>query len=296
MNITNNLSLPEPFVQAVKKEYQYKPKRYSVTEILKGSCQVMLERRFSNTVDQDVSDMIWLILGTAVHKVLENAQETDDQIKEGKIEIPVGDGYVLSGIFDLYDAKRKTVTDYKTASCWKVIFNDWSDYRKQLLMYAYMLRKIGFECDSGEIIAILKDHSKMKAKIDSTYPQYPVYKVTFNFTDDDFKEIEEFINQRFDELKKAEKTPTEKLIACSREERWATDDKYAVMKKGKKAAVKLCDTEELALQYIVDKNLDEHQHYIEYRAGENKKCNEYCSVSGLCPFYQSIKKATKEEE
>lgn len=289
MKITNSQSLPEPFVQAVSREYQYKPKRYSVTEILKGTCQVMLERRFSSSVEQDVSDMIWLILGTAVHKVLENAQETDEQIKEGKIEIPVGDGYTLSGIFDLYDSKTKTVTDYKTASCWKVIYDDWEDYRKQLLMYAYMLRKIGFECENGEIVAILKDHSKSKAKFDCNYPQYPVHKVQFHFTEDDFKEIEDFINNKFEEIKVAEITPVNNLVECSTNERWATDNKYAVMKKGKKTALKLCSSQEEAMNYIADKNLDDN-HFIEFRAGENKKCNEYCSVSGLCPFYQRINK------
>ena len=31
MKITNNLKLPQPFVDAVDKDYQYKDKRYSVT-------------------------------------------------------------------------------------------------------------------------------------------------------------------------------------------------------------------------------------------------------------------------
>lgn len=286
MKITNYFNLPETLVEAVSKEYQYKPKQYSVTTILKGTCQTMLERRYNEVIEQDVSEMIWLIFGTAVHSILENANETDTQLKENKIIIDVGE-YKLSGIFDLYDEATKTVVDYKTASCWKVIYNDWEDYRKQLLIYAYMLRKIGFECDNGEIVALLKDHSKTKAKLDSTYPQYPVHKVTFNFNDNDFEEIEKLIEEKFKDIAIAEKLSDEELTPCTPEERWYSGDKFAVMKHGRKTALRVVDTEEEAKQYMEYKGLDD-KHYIECRTGVNKKCEEYCTVAEYCPFYKKL--------
>lgn len=75
MKITNVNNLPAPFVSAVEHEYQYKDKQYSVTQLLKGSCEAVLERRYHNEIERDVSDMIWLIFGTAVHSILENADE-----------------------------------------------------------------------------------------------------------------------------------------------------------------------------------------------------------------------------
>ena len=288
MKITNKLNLPQPFVDAVTREYQYKDKQYSVTALLKGSCQTVLERRFHDVIEQDVADMIWLIFGTSVHSVLENAQETETQLKENKLVIDVGD-YKLSGIFDLYDEATKTVTDYKTATVWKVIYNDWEDYRKQLLMYAWMLRKIGFECDKGEIVAMLKDHSKTKAKIDSDYPPYPVHKVSFKFNDKDFKDIEQFIIDKFKEIAIAEETETEMLKPCSSEERWETPTKYAVMKKGRKTALRVVESEQEAKEYMEWKGVTEKDHYIEERKGECKKCNEYCNVNIYCPFYRKMK-------
>lgn len=290
MKITNNLGLPAPFVDAVSKEYTYKPKRYSVTSLLKGSCQAVLERRHNDEIEQDVSDMIWLIFGSAVHKILENGKETDDQLKENYFMIDVH-GYELSGIFDLYDAKEKKVVDYKTATVWKVIYNDWEDYRKQLLIYAYMLRKIGFECHSGEIVAILKDHSKTKAKVESDYPQYPVYVKKFFFTENDFEEIEKFIISRFIDISEQEQLDDYDLMPCSPEERWYSGSKYAVIKKGNKRALRVVDTEEEARSYMEWKGITEKDHYIEHRAGENKKCNEYCSVKEWCPLFNK-----KEEE
>ena len=283
MKITNKLNLPQPFVEAVKREYQYKDKQYSVTSLLKGTCQTILERRHADEIEQDVADMIWLIFGTAIHSVLERAKETDDQLKENKIVIDFND-YKLSGIFDLYDAKTKTVTDYKSGTVWKVMFDEFEDYRKQLLMYAYMLNKIGLECEHGEIVMLLKDHSKSKALKEANYPQDPVYIKRFNFTNEDFKKIENFIAERFEEIKIAENTPDEKLIECEPEERWHKGDKWAVMKEGRKTAIKVCDSEEEAKSYITDK-----KQYIEFRQGKDSRCEDYCTVNKWCPFYQKLK-------
>ena len=288
MKITNKLGLPQPLVEAVTREYQYKDKQYSVTSLLKGTCQTILERRFHDEIEQDVADMIFLIFGSAVHSILEKAQETDDQLKESYLVVDVND-YKLSGIFDLYDEQTKTVTDYKTATVWKVIKNEWEDYRKQLLMYAWMLKKIGFECNKGEIVAMLKDHSKTKAKVDSSYPPYPVHKVSFTFTENDFEDIKKYISDRFKEIAIAEETETESLQPCTNEERWYSGDKFAVMKKGRKTALRVVESEQEAKEYMEWKGLDLSNHYIEERKGENKKCEEYCSVSQFCPFYKKLK-------
>lgn len=282
MKITNVLNLPQPFVEAVSKEYQYKDKQYSVTSLLKGTMQTILERRYANVIEQDVSDMVWLIFGTAVHSILENAKEGDSQLKENWLCIDIGD-YKLSGIFDLYDAELKRVTDYKTGSVWKVQFNDWEDYRKQLLIYAYMLRSIGFECDNGEIVMLLKDHSKTKAKVDLSYPQHNVHIEHFDFTEKDFEDIEMFIYKKFEEIKENEKLPDAELKPCTPEERWHKDDTWAVMKQGRKTALKVCTSEEQAKEYIA--NLDS-KHYIEFREGKDGKCEDYCSVKEYCPFYK----------
>ena len=87
MKITNEYNLPQPIMAAVMREHTYTPKQYSVTALLKGACQTILERRHDNEIEQDVSEMIWLIFGTAVHGVLEQSQETENQLKENKIVV-----------------------------------------------------------------------------------------------------------------------------------------------------------------------------------------------------------------
>lgn len=284
MKITNKLNLPEPFVSAVTREYQYKDKQYSATAINGGTCEAILKRRHNDEIEQDVSDMIWLIFGTAVHSVLENAQETVDQLKENKIVVEIFDGYKLSGIFDLYDDSTGTVTDYKTASVWKVIHNDWNDYRQQTLIYVWMLRKIGFtNAHRGEIVAMLKDHSKTKAKTDSSYPQNPAFKIGWDFTDKDLKSVEEFIMAKFSEIEICESVSDDQLPPCSPAERWREETVYAVMKEGRKSAVKKCDSREEAEERVANLGA---KHYVQERPGRDKKCDEYCTVNKWCPYYK----------
>lgn len=71
MKITNKYGLPQAFVTMAESDYQYRDKRYSVSSLLKGTREIILERRHHDKIEQDVSDMIWLLFGTTVHSILE---------------------------------------------------------------------------------------------------------------------------------------------------------------------------------------------------------------------------------
>ena len=280
--LTNKLNLPQQFVDFCSQEHSFKDKRYSATTILKGVRENLLYRRHYKEIDEDVADKIWLIFGTLCHELLEHSQEANDELKETLISVDLPNGYTLSGKQDLYSESKKRITDFKTGSVWKIQFDDFEDYRKQLLIYAWMFRKLGFEVDNGEIIMILKDHSKTKAKTDPKYPQVPVYVKHFDFTEQDFNDIEQFILTKFDEIAKYESVEDDLLPICSKEERWATDTKYAVMKKGRKTAVKLFDSlEEAESMADTDSSFS-----VETREGTDKKCSEYCSCCEFCSYWR----------
>lgn len=281
MKITNKMSLPQAFVQMAQEEYELPVNEYRVTSLLKGIRETMLEKRHGAEIEQDVSDMIWLLFGTAVHSILEHQNEGKDEIKETRLKLPVGDR-VLSGQFDLYNAATKTITDYKTCSVWKVIFGDYTDWKRQMLIYAYMLRDAGFEVKHGEIVAMMKDHSKRDAKVKQDYPQFPVKKITFKFTEQDFADIEQFLKDKFSEIAAAEKTADDELPVCTLEERFNSGDKFAVMKKGRKTALRVLDSAEAADEWKDQNGGD----YIELRQGEDKKCKDYCSACEFCSYYR----------
>lgn len=284
MKITNNFNLPSPFFSmASADQFPLKDKVYRVTSLLKGVRETILERRHDAEITKDVSEMVWLLFGTAVHNILEAQPESDMQIKEERLTVPFGE-YMLTGKFDLYDAETETVTDYKTASVWKIMFGEFSDWRRQLLIYCWMLQKIGFKATKGRIVAFLKDHNKRDAKYKPDYPKRPVQTVEFTFTEKDFAECESWLAERFALIAKAEQLPDDELPICTPEERFNSGDKFAVMSKGKKRALRVLDTMEDAELWQMNNGGD----YIEHRKGEDKKCADYCAACEFCSYYKKL--------
>ncbi len=280
MIITNKHNLPQAFVEMASEDYTFRNKEYRVTSLLKGLRETILERRHHENIEVDVSDMIWLLFGRAVHSILEQQEVGVHELKEERIRVPVG-GYTLSGQFDLYCGKTHKITDYKTCSAWKIIFGDFDDWRQQLLIYSWMMRKIGFPVECAEVVAMMKDHSKTKAKREAEYPGLPVEVIRFDFTDGDFGEIEGWLMERFKEIERLEQLPDDELPLCTEEERFNSGAKYAVMKKGRKRALRVLDSEDEARWWMEDNKKGDK---IEVRPGEDKKCTDYCRVAAFCNY------------
>lgn len=283
MKVTNNLNLPEALVKAVTRERHNEKGHYSATTLLKGACEVVLTDRHFNEIEVDASDSIWAVFGSSVHSIFE--KQSDSTFKEELFEVKIGDS-VVTGKVDSYDLENEILVDWKTASVWKVQFNDFDDWRKQGLIYSWLLKQNGLNVKKCRFIALLKDHSKSKARFDANYPQSPCYVYEFDVTEKDLEEIEVFITTKLDMIHKAEEQADEDLEPCSKEERWATDDKFAVMKEGRKTALKLFDKREDAEKML--STLDD-KHFVQERKGESRKCSDYCICSSFCPFFAQIK-------
>lgn len=283
--LTNKMNLPQPFVDAATSHHEYKPNRYSVTEVLGGTCEAVLKRRHAGESTEDVSDRLWAVLGSAVHKVLEMSQSAPEQHQEQWLCVKVGD-YELSGIFDLYDESTGTVTDWKVTSVYTVLFGDFDKWRKQTLAYCWMLRQKGHDAHKGQIVAMLRDHQQRKAKTEKDYPPHPVFTIEWDFTEEDFEQIEDDIVYWFARVINQEKTPDDKLLPCSPDQRWHRPDKWAVMEKGRKKALRVLDSEDAAREWAIGKGIDptDTHYYLEYREGEDTRCQSYCSVAQFCPY------------
>lgn len=284
MKITNKYGLPEPFVQALVKNYRPTPNRYGVTTLLRGATQTVLERRHHDEITMDASEGIFMIFGTAVHQILENSGDQPGIYKEFRLEVPAGDGKsVISGIADVYDSNTGTVIDYKTGSVWKAKIGDWEDYRRQIALYAWMLNAHGYPCHTGQIVLMMKDHSKAEAKRKPDYPPYPVHVQTFHFTDEELSQAHREALDKVLLIRDLMELPTEDLPPCAPEERWNTGDRWAVMSDPKKKAVRVLDSREAAEKYMEDTGKGK---YIEARPGQDKRCADYCSVSSFCPYWR----------
>lgn len=284
MQLTNALNLPQPFVDAATSNHTYKHNRYSVTEVLCGTCEAVLKRRHAEEATEDVSDRLWAILGTAVHKVLESAKSGPEQHQEQWLCVKVGD-YELSGIFDLYDEATGTVTDWKVTSVYTVLFGDFEKWRKQTLAYCWMLRQKGYDAHRGQIVAMLRDHNMRKAKTEKDYPKHPVFTIEWDFTEENFKAIESDIFAWFGEVWHQEITDDDELEPCSPEARWHKPDTWAVVKDGNKRAARVLDDPDEA-SALCEKLAEKtgKPHHVEFREGEDTRCQSYCSVAQFCPY------------
>ena len=74
---------------------------------------------------------------------------------------------------------------------------------------------------------------------------------------------------------------------CTDHERWFRAGKSAVMKKGRKSALRLLDSHWEAEQWIDENGYSGQTNiYIVDRKGEYPRCRNYCSVAGFCPTWQ----------
>ena len=292
MQITNKLNLPEGIVKAVETERHNKTeKELSATTLLKGIKEIILTWRHWDELTDDAADRIWAVFGTAVHALLET--EGEHEFTECDLTAAMPQGMTITGKIDNYNMETGTITDYKTASVWKIMLGDFGDWRMQGLIYAWMLAKNGFKINRCRFVAILKDQSKSKAKFDAKHPQRPVHIYEFPIGNAELNEAETYINERITEYLKNLDKPDDEIPPCSDKERWASETGYAVKKQGAKRAVRVLPTRAEADKMAADLGAG---HYVETRPGESRKCGDYCACCDFCNFYNSFVKNQASSE
>ncbi len=289
MKITNRYNLPEAIVQAIKHNWYsgHKEHRFaSVTELLKPTKQFILNKRHYKEIVQDASDMIWMLLGSAIHKVLE-AADVDNSISEERLSLTVEDA-VITGGFDLY--KDGIVTDFKFTGVWNYTCDSRKEeWEKQLNLYAYLLRQHGFEVKALQIVAIFRDWQKSKLISNPAYPQQ-VETIVLKLWDD--AAVLCFLRERISELRSFDELTDDMIPECSPAERWQANDQFAVYKTGANRALRLFDSREEA-EAFRDGHKDAAQLHIVVRGETPKRCQDYCTVNQFCHFFHQQHASTQ---
>ena len=85
MKITNVHKVPEPLMTLAKGQYYSKGEAdYSVTELMSPPRVQRLKSKHNADMVQDVSQMLWSLLGSALHVVMERGQ-TEGWITEERL-------------------------------------------------------------------------------------------------------------------------------------------------------------------------------------------------------------------
>ena len=281
MKIVNDTNLPKEIYNLIlsgASDYKRGAKtHYSVTNLLNPVQQYILKQRYDAQIVESAEDRLWSLFGSAVHYMIER-HSSESSVTEERYYTNIG-GKIIAGQIDCYS--NHTISDYKVTSVWSIVHGSKiSDWTLQLNMYAYLLAVNDVKVDKLQIIAFLRDWSKHKAKQDpKSYPQSSMIIIPLKRMDN--CDIKKFMEERIAAFIAAEQLSDEELPPCTVEERWAASDVYALMKQGRKTAVRLFSSQEEAEAAKVD-----DKHYVVCRPGEPKRCVEYCSVAKFCKQYQ----------
>jgi hypothetical protein len=282
MKLTNRANLPQAIVDAVTNDsYSKGDAHISVTGLLRPPRLAILEKCHEDALTEDAADRIWSLLGQSIHTILERANRV--AISERRLSMNV-EGWIVSGSMDLYEEEDRLV-DYKITSVWKLIKGDFGEWEDQLNLYSVILRHHGHVPKKLQVVVILRDWSKREAERDSNYPQAQVVNIDIPLWSDE--NAMKFMRERIILHKQAEI----RLPECTPKERWAQSDIWAVMKPGRKSAVKLHSNPEDANRHASEIG---QGHYVVHRVGQSVRCKSYCRVSKFCTQYQA-EQTTLEE-
>lgn len=278
--ITNIHNLPVPLVSALTPERRRPlPGRIAVTHLIDSPLRRILLMQHFDETEEDVSENLWALLGKAVHKVIEQGNKDT----ELKVEVPFG-GMTLSGRVDFHSSGH--LIDWKLTSKWSIVFASGKDWEFQLQTYKYLLEKLGHPVEKLSVYAILRDWNKREAQRNPDQPQMPFVEIKYEPWER--AKIEAYIHERVSLHSEAEKVALKSTsdeipveFWCTPEERWHKADTYAVMKPGKKRAVRVFDTMEEAEKFAEGGGFE-----IDVRVGEDIRCTSYCVLSVWCPFWK----------
>jgi hypothetical protein len=292
VKITNKFLLPESVLNALHRPtYSKGDAHISCTELLNSPRIVQLKRKHWEDIEQDASEMVWQLFGSAIHHILEHGKG-DNHIIEERLFAEFS-GWVLSGAIDLQTVTPDgiEISDYKTTSAWAVM-NEKSDWTHQLNVYAHLVEKVKkIPVTKLSIVAIIRDWSAREAQKEG-YPQAPIVTIPIKLWSPE--EREQFIQSRLTAHSSAmfEADTEGALPECSPEEMWEKPSTWAIKKEGGVRAKSVHSSVEEANAALAEaeKSAKKNEKFaIEIRPGERTRCKSYCQVSKFCSQWNQYK-------
>ena len=299
MKYTNHQNLPKAFCRAVERQRYDNKGTLSATTLIAPPLMKKLEREHWDEIEVDVADQVFMIHGSSVHYILELAAD-DGDIVEKRFFADIRNKHISAQV-DLLTSD-KVLSDWKSTSVWTVIDakkNGKKEWEAQLNIQAWLIIQDARKNGNGAavnrlfICALCRDWRESENKRNDDYPK-KVEVIEFPLWDHDkaIKYIEERVK-----LHTMDDPPV-----CTDEERWARPAKFAVMKKGRKSALRLLDSYGEASNWCVDNDVaswnvrtisgglalvPKSGISIECRPATYPRCDSYCNVRKFCPVYKA---------
>ena len=279
MRYTNNHDLPSPVVDALTRGDSQSVEGLRITTLIDSPRISQLKKAHRDELVEDVADLAYRALVSAVHLMFEQASSSNSGISEERLNAEV-EGTLISGAIDYQyeDGGAVAITDYKTTSVFAVMMGDKPEWERQLNCYAMLIRKSkNLPVKRLSIVAILRDWRASEAERRGDYPSTPIVSIPIALWPDE--EQDRYVSERV-RLHNLAETEMElgSLRPCTDEERWARPAKWAVHKGNNKRAMRLFDSEEEA--NLFKKNGEDRR--VIKRAASYLRCEKYCPVAAWC--------------
>jgi len=260
----------------------------SVTQLIDSPRVLALRKIHAAERTQDISEMVWMLMGQAMHHILETAK-VDGTVTEERLHIKIK-GWHVSGQVDtqIIEPDGVIVGDYKTCSVWSVIYGK-DSWEEQLNLYAYLIQAVkGLRVKGLQIHAICRDWRKADT-FKANYPKSPL--VTVDIPLWTVLRQEQFLLSRLHEHAEADTTRSlgGELPLCTPAEQWRKEPSFAVMKTGGKRAVRVFDNNDDAEQYLRDNGgmMNGVGQFVVNRPAKATRCLEnYCGCADWCDQYK----------
>jgi len=212
-----------------------------------------------------------------------------------------GTGATISGQIDFYDKQDDILYDWKETSVWRFMLrgnnlDDKDEWVQQANINAYLMRMTHYPVNKIVNIAILKDWKARKARFsrEPDYPKCAVHVVPLPLWS--IGQAQSFINERVEKHRAEAKNPP----VCNKVERWQRDATFAVMRKDRVRAVKLCMSRDQAEAVMMHHMKicppgDSKKYYIEERGAEPVRCLDFCAVQTFCDFGTEAERKWQEK-
>lgn len=284
MKYTNKHGLPDPVVKALTSyDKAQSVQGLRVTTLIDSPRVSQLRKQNSRKLTEDVSEMVWKVLGTAIHEIFEKAA-SNAYVSEERLSHPVN-GTLISGAIDYQfeDDGEVDLKDYKSTSTYKITLGDHEDWERQLNVYAFLIRQQkGFKVRSASIIAVLRDWRQAEAERKEDYPSAPIVEIPVRLWSEE--EQDSYVEERVRLHRVAElEQGLAPLVHCTPVERWARNETWAVHTGKAKRATKLFPTEAGAQKFAKQSS----ERHVIHRPPTFARCEgNYCKVAPWCDQYR----------
>ena len=288
MILTNKHNLPEVLANFARaKRYDRGDASFSITQLINSPRIVAYEKRYAEQIEQDLSDLMFSLLGNAVHAVLDSYSDQNNVISEQRLFCHVN-GFRISGQIDrqVLVPGGRIIEDWKVTSAWAVM-SEKIEWEHQLNAYAFLVRSTIADGDVQglKINAIIRDFSRRQAEKVPGYPAAPVHQVDIPLWT--FEQQKDYIYGR---LAAHAQALMDEPPVCTPAERWEKPPMVAVQKVGAKRAWKLVPTMEEA-EPLLKAGME-----AVLRPGESVRCLNYCKVRKFCDFGKSLGESDAESD